>query len=185
MPPNKNPRTGVFIDFSNLFWAIKRTDPKTGARLNYDICYIKLRQFLKSQHKPTFYNVYVCQDRNPKTEPYITRAAKMAKFVNFLRGTGYTIVDKDLKIIGHETKCDTDVEITMDLHKHVNDLDNIVVFTGDSDFVSAVKHFQSVGKNIHIYSFKSSLAWELKTLAMQTPRVSFTLLDNLRDVLEK
>ena len=86
---------------------------------------------------------------------------------------------------GTTTKCDTDVEITMDLHKHAPDIDNIVLFSGDSDFLGAVKHFQSIGKYIHIYSFKSGLAWELKLFAMQNPRCNYTLLDDLLDMLER
>ena len=120
-----------------------------------------------------------------KREPYITKAAKHGKFLNFLEGIGYNVIKKDLKHIGSETKCDTDVEIAMDLHKYAPDVDNIVLFTGDSDFLTAVKHFQSIGKYIHIYSFEDCLAWELKLFAIQNPRCNYTLLDNLRDKLEK
>ena len=181
----KNGRTGVFIDFSNLFWSIKKKDPLTGLRVNYDIDFLKLKQYLKDRHTPVFYNVYACQDNQAKVEPYITRAAKHRKFLNFLKGTGYTVMEKDLKHIGSQAKCDTDVEITMDLHKYVNDIDNIVLITGDSDFLTAVQHFQSVGKYLHIYSFASGLAWELKTLALQTPRINYTLFDSLKSQLEK
>ena len=178
-------RTGVFIDFSNLFWAIKSHEPKTGARTNYDICFIKLRDFLKNEHSPVFYNFYACQDMQPKREPYITKAVRHAKFLRFLEGTGYNVIKKDLKYIGTETKCDTDVEITMDLHKYASDIDNIVLFTGDSDFLTAVKHFQSIGKYIHLYSFENCFAWELKLFAIQNPRCNYTMLDDLRSVLEK
>jgi len=160
-------------------------DKKTGNRINYDICFIKLREFLKEKHSPVFYNVYVCEDNNPKKEPYITAAKKHAKFLNFLEGTGYNVIRKDLKHIGTQAKCDTDVEITMDLHKYAPDIDNIVLFSGDSDFQRAAEHFQSIGKYMHIYSFDSGLAWELRTFAFQTPRFNFTLLDHLKDQLER
>jgi len=178
-------RTGLFIDFSNLFWAIKRIDSKTGKRLNYDICFKKLRHYLKERHAPVFYNVYACEDTQPTKEPFITKAQKFSKFLNFLSGTGYNVIRKDLKHIGETTKCDTDVEITMDLHRHVNDMENIILFSGDSDFLVAVQHFQSIGKYVHIYSFASGLSWELKTFAIQNPRCNFTLLDDLRTELEK
>ncbi len=178
-------RTGVFIDFSNLFWQIKMIDPKTSTRTNYDICFIKLHDLLKTEHSPIFYNVYACQDNNAKQEPYLTKAAKHEKFLRFLEGTGYSVLRKDLKHIGSQAKCDTDVEITMDLHKYASDIDNIVLFSGDSDFLMAVKYFQSVGKYIHVYSFKSGLSWELKMFAMQNPRCNFTLLDGLRNKLER
>lgn len=179
-------RTGVFIDFSNLFRAIGLKDEKTNKQVNYSICYIKLREYLKNQHNsPIFYNVYVCVDTIPKVEPYITRALKHGKFLNFLSGIGFNVIKKDLKHLQNTTKCDTDVEITMDLHKFNPDLDNIVLFTGDSDFLTAVKHFQLEGKYIHIYSFASSLSWELKVFAQQNPRCNYTLLDDLKHLLEK
>jgi uncharacterized LabA/DUF88 family protein len=179
-------RTGVFVDFSNLFHAIGRKDSTTGKRLSYDICYIKLRQYLEENHAtPVFYNVYVCVDAHPKTEPHITRAKKHGAFLNWLMGHGYTVIKKDLKYLGGTTKCDTDVEITMDLHKYVNDIDNIILFTGDSDFLSAVQYFQSIGKYVHIYSFQCSVSWELTLFAQQNPRCNYTLLDTIRMCIEK
>lgn len=178
-------RTGVFIDFSNLFWQVKMKNPKTNERINYDIDFLKLRNFLKTEHSPVFYNFYACQDLQPKKEPFITKAATHKKFLNFIAGIGYNVALKDLKHVGTTTKCDTDVEITMDLHKHAPDTDNIVLFSGDSDFLEAVKYFQSIGKYIHIYSFKSGLAWELKLFAIQNSRCNYTLLDDLRDELER
>ncbi len=181
----KDGRTGVFIDFSNLFWQVKMINPKTNKRINYDICFEKLKEFLKVNHSPIFYNVYACQDISPKKEPYITKSAKHAKFLRFLEGKGYNVIKKDLKYIGNQTKCDTDVEITMDLHKHLPDIDNIVLFSGDSDFLSAAKYFQSIGKYVHVYSFDSGLAWELRIFAFQTPRFNFTILDSLKGDLER
>jgi uncharacterized LabA/DUF88 family protein len=179
-------RTGVFIDFSNLFRAIGTKNVVTNQPINYPICYIKLREYLKENHSaPIFYNVYACTDTAPKVEPYITRALKHNKFLNFLVGTGYNVIKKDLKHLPNTTKCDTDVEITMDLHKFQVDLDNIVLFTGDSDFLTAVRHFQSIGKYVHIYAFASGLSWELKVFAQQNPRCNYTLLDDLRPLLEK
>jgi len=181
-----NGRSGVFIDFSNLFRSIGKKDEVTNEKINYDICYIKLRQFLKEQHNsPVFYNVYACVDTIPKIEPYITRALKHKRFLKFLSGVGYNVIQKDLKYLQNTTKCDTDVEITMDLHKFDPDIDNIILFTGDSDFLKAVQHFQSKGKYVHIYAFKCSLSWELKTFSYQNPRCNFTFLDDIKPIIER
>ncbi len=37
----KSIRTGVFIDGSNLFWAMNMRDEKTGEKLHYNICFEK------------------------------------------------------------------------------------------------------------------------------------------------
>ena len=103
-------RTGVFIDFSNLFGAIGKKDSKTGEQVNYFVCYQKLREYLEGVHNsPVFYNLYACVDSNPKAEPYITRSKKHASFLNFLSGIGYNVIKKELKYLpNNTTKCDTD-----------------------------------------------------------------------------
>ena len=181
----KHLRTGVFIDGSNLLWAMKAKDDN-GVRKNYNICFKKLKEFLKNNYSPVFYNYYVCVDTAPVREPYITSATKAKKFHNFLEGIGYNVKKKDLKILKcGDTKCDTDVEVVMDLHKHAADIDNIILFTGDSDFKSAIEGFHSQGKHIRVYSFKSSLSWELKEFSIQNTRCNYKLLDELRDKLER
>jgi len=62
-------RAGVFIDASNLFWAIGSKD-KTGKRINYDIDFAKLRDLLQTRYAPAFHNYYVCQDKLPSNERY-------------------------------------------------------------------------------------------------------------------
>jgi len=179
-------RTGIFIDGSNLLWAVKDIDSKTGKKKNYNICFTKLKSYLKSKYSPVFYNYYVCVDTKPLKEPYITRAGKAKKFHDFLEGQGYNVKKKDLKILKcGDTKCDTDIEVVMDLHKYVNDIDNIILFTGDSDFKTAVEGFHAQGKHIRIYSFKSNLSWELKEFAIKNPRCNYILLDDLKDKLER
>lgn len=181
----KSLRTGVFIDGSNLLWAMKAKDD-SGNKINYNICFSKLKRFLKQNYSPVFYNYYICEDQNPTREPYISRALAQKKFIQRLEGFGYNVKKKDLKILKcGDTKCDTDLEIGMDLHKHVQDMDNIILFSGDSDFKTAVETFHSMGKHIRIYSFKSSLAWELKEFAIKNPRCNYKLLDELKDKLER
>ncbi len=179
-------RTGVFIDGSNILWAMKAKDEKTGEKLNYNICFEKLKKFLRKNYSPVFYNYYACEDNVSKNEPFLERSIKQKKFFNKLEGFGYNVKRKDLKILQcGDTKCDTDMEIGMDLYKHVNDIDNIILFSGDSDFKVAVETFHSMGKHIRIYSFKSSLSYELKEFAIKNPRCNYKLLDDLRDKIER
>lgn len=181
----KELRTGVFIDGSNLFWAMNIRDKTTGAKLNYDICYKKLKEFLKGRYTPVFYNFYGIEDNSPGREPYITRALGTKKFHQKLEGYGYNVCRKELKYMPDgSTKGDMDMEIGTDMHKLINDYDNIVLFCGDSDFLSAVDYFHSVGKSIRIYSFANTLSWELKNFAIKNPRTNYKLLDELRDQLE-
>lgn len=178
-------RTGVFVDGSNLFWAMNIRNKTTGAKVNYDICYKKLKEFLKGNYTPVFYNYYGVEDNNATSEPYITRAAGTKNFHKKLEGSGYNVCRKELKYLPDgSTKGDMDMEIAMDMHKLVNDYDNIVLFCGDSDFLSAVTYFHSVGKSIRIYSFANTLSWELKNFAIKNTRTNYKLLDELKSELE-
>ncbi|KKW15515.1 MAG: hypothetical protein UY54_C0008G0006 [Parcubacteria group bacterium GW2011_GWA2_50_10b] len=181
----KEVRTGVFIDGSNLLWAMIRKDDK-GDKINYDICFEKLKEFLKKNYSPVFYNYYVCEDNVATSEPYLSRSIKQKNFLKRLEGYGYSVKRKDLKVLkSGGAKCDTDVEIVLDLHKYKDDIDNIILFSGDSDFRGAVETFFNMGKHIRIYSFKSSLSWELKEFAIKNPRCNYKLLDELKDKLER
>ena len=181
----KKPRVGVFIDGSNLLWAMKSLDDK-GVRKNYNICFKKLKNFLQNTYAPTFFNYYVCVDTSPTIEPYVTRAVKSQKFNTLLEKFGYTLKKKDLKKLKNgETKCDTDVEIVIDLYKYINNIDTIILFTGDSDFKSAIEEFHGAGKEIILYSFKSSLSWELKKFTATHTGCNHQLLDVLKTQIER
>ena len=141
---------------------------------------------MKKNYSPVFYNYYVCEDNISKIEPYLSRANKQKDFIKKLEGFGYNVKKKDLKILKDGgAKCDTDVEIVMDFHKYATDIDNIILFSGDSDFKSAVEAFHGMGKHIRVYAFKTSLSWELKDFAIKNPRCNYRLLDDLRDKIER
>lgn len=180
----KSLRTGVFIDGSNLFWAMNMRNKTTHERLHYDICFEKLKEFLKGKYSPVFYNYYGVEESNPTREPFITRSRGTKSFHKKLEGFGYNVQRKELKYVGGGTKGDMDVEISTSMHKLVNDYDNIVLFSGDSDFLSAIEYFHSIGKSIRIYSFEATLAWELKDFAIKNTRTNYKLLDELRSELE-
>ncbi|HXK39754.1 MAG TPA: NYN domain-containing protein [Candidatus Paceibacterota bacterium] len=181
----KELRAAVFIDGSNLFWAMNMRDERTGERINYDICYRKLKEFLKGRYTPVFYNYYGIEDNNPTTELHISRALGQKKFHKRLEGYGYNVERKDLKYLPDgSTKGDMDMEIGTDMHKLVNDYDCIVLFCGDSDFLRPVTYFHSIGKSIRIYSFASTISWELKNFAIKNTRTNYKLLDELRGELE-
>lgn len=62
---------------------------------------------------------------------------------------GFYVVDKRVKYVhspdnvyGFEKKCDLDVEMTVDLIRERDNYDNIVLFSGDGDLVTALKYLQ-------------------------------------------
>ena len=173
------------MDGSNLLWAMKARG-KDGNKINYNICFFKLKKFLKKNYSPVFYNYYACEDNVSTKEPYLSKALKQKKFLKRLEGFGYNVKRKDLKLLKcGNTKCDTDVDIAMDFYKYSVDIDNIILFSGDSDFKPAIEIFHSMGKHIRIYSFKNSLSWELKEFAIKNTRCNYKLLDELKSKIER
>ncbi|MFA6158391.1 MAG: NYN domain-containing protein [Candidatus Paceibacterota bacterium] len=180
----KKLKAGIFIDGSNLLWSMKSKNFK-GEKTNYDICFEKLFAFLHETYSPVFCNYYVCEDKGAVSEPYLTRARSQGKFFDKLGTFGYSVIRKNLKHVGDVTKCDTDVEIVMDMHRREKDIDLIVLFSGDSDFRSALQHFHSQGKFIHVYSFANFLSWELREFTSNSLNCGYTLLGEMRGRIER
>ncbi len=180
----KTLRAGIFIDGSNLLWSMKSKGSK-GEKVNYDICFEKLMGFLRETYSIVFCNYYVCEDKKAVSEPYLTKARSQGKFFNKLEAFGYDVIRKELKHIGRVTKCDTDVEIVMDMHKREEDVDLIILFSGDSDFLSALQFFHLKGKHVHIYSFANFLSWELKRFASGNFNCVYTFLEEIRGKIER
>lgn len=170
----KNLRVGVFIDGSNMLWS----SIHSGINIDWQ----KMKTYLKNKYAPTVFNFYACEDNNPKPQ-YAAKALKQKKFYNKLEGMGYKMIRKELKhLVCGDTKCDMDIELIMDIRNYEDDIDVIILFTGDSDYLSAIQYYHSKGKYIRIFSFRESISWELKTFAITNPRCSYKLINELPDV---
>lgn len=180
----KKTRVGVFIDGSNLFWSVldmKRKNPSTAWSLDFS----KLKQYLKDQYSPEFYNFYTPVNTNPTSTKYAIGAKNQEKFLRRLEGMGYKVIRKPLKYqVDGTTKGDMDVDISVDVHNSLDDIDTIILFSGDSDFLPLINDCRNRGKFIRIYSFKMHLAWELKMFAINNTRCNYRFIDDLREELE-
>lgn len=153
------------------------------------IDYDKLKLFLKDKYRPVFYRYFGATDNAPKTEEFARRAESQKRKYAKLSGFGYDVITKPLKYIKQDngaikTKGDMDIELTMSIFDSLNDMDTIVLFGGDCDYLPVVERLHAHGKYIRIYSFDKLLSWELRTFAMRSPRCNFVLLDELKDELE-
>jgi uncharacterized LabA/DUF88 family protein len=170
---------GVFMDGSNLF---------SGQKDNFWIDFEKLKVYLKKAYKPAFYNYYGGIDTSPSNEVFKEKADSQVRFYNKLGGHGYNVKTKPLKYIktekGIKTKCDMDIDIVLDINDVIENIDVIVLFTGDSDFLSYIEQIHKKGKFIRIYSFKSMLSWELKEFAIKNLRCNYKCIDELKDKIE-
>jgi uncharacterized LabA/DUF88 family protein len=173
----KKIKAGIFIDGSNMLWGSKNS----GIRLDWE----KVMKYIKTNYSPVVFNYYACEDNNPKPE-YKDKSLGQKKFYKKLEGIGYSVIRKELKHLAcGKTKCDMDVELAMDLRNYEDDIDCIIIFAGDSDYMPVVDYYWNHGKYIRIFSFEESLSWELKTFAINKPRCSYKKINEIRSELER
>lgn len=148
---SKKPKVVVFIDGANVFYAQKH--------LGWTIDWKKARTVLENDYKIQKISYYTgIRDKDEKMEG----------FLKYLRYLKFETITKPLKIITDEEgktirKSNMDVEIAVDAMLKVNDFDNLILFSGDSDFVylSEIlkRHYQ---KKVVVYSSRKTISWELK-----------------------
>ena len=184
----QNAKAGVFIDGANLFWACK--DLEECGKERWAIDFFKLKDYLKKKYSPVFYKFYDCVDENPSSELFKQRALGSSKFHKRLGGYGYDVQLKPLKYIRDKktgainTKGDMDTTISLDIKNALNDIENVVLFSGDSDFLPVVTDAHAAGKHIRIFSFEHTLSWELKEFSIKNARCNYKILDKLRGEIE-
>ena len=60
-------------------------------------------------------------------------------------------------------KADVDVEITLDVVRNIDNLDVIIIMSGDSDFLELKNYvIKDKGKNILFMGYEENMAWELR-----------------------
>jgi uncharacterized LabA/DUF88 family protein len=95
------------------------------------------------------------------------------KFIDFLRANGYKVVCKDIhKYEGGRIKANLDIEMAVDIMLLSENLDVVVLISGDGDFVRLVEAEQLRGVRCEIISFGISTSNELIEAADQFTEIS-------------
>ena len=153
------PKAKVYIDGANMFYTQKK--------LGWFIDWKKVKDYLKEKWDVLELRYYVGIKEGDE---------KMPSFLRYLDAIGFSPVTKPLKEIKIDEnepkfkiypypqiyKCNFDVEMTTDILLDRTILDEIILFTGDSDLVYLVKKLRDLGKNVIVFSSRKMLAWELK-----------------------
>lgn len=145
----RSAKVAVFIDAANVIYS-QRT-------LKWQIDFKKLVKVFKKSYKLDgvyFYFAYIKDDK------------KQQKFFNKLRGWGYKIRTKEVKIIRQANgalikKENLDVELTIDAIKNIRKYSMAILMSGDSDFHALIKYLQSKRKKVIVISSKGHVAKEL------------------------
>ena len=149
----KGKKVGVFGDDSNLYHSYL----KYGWRVDFG----KFKEFISQYCDLQFMNYYLVIPAKNDIVYYDTQ-----RFLNKIKPF-VTIKKKDLKYtpVGGqiEKKGNMDVEIVLDTVRTIDNLDVIIIMSGDSDFLELKNYIiKEKEKNILFVSYKENMAWELR-----------------------
>ena len=148
----QNERIALFIDGANLY--------ATAKSLGFDIDYKRLLALFrqKGQLVRALYYTALAEDQE---------YSSIRPLIDWLDYNGFTMVTKPTKEFTdasgrRKVKGNMDIELTVDAMRLAENLDHIVLFSGDGDFRSLVAALQQMGKRVSVVS----------TLQTQPPMVA-------------
>lgn len=146
------PKAKVYIDGANIFYTQKS--------LGWSINWVKVKKYLNKRWNILELRYYTGVKKGDK---------KMAGFLRYLDRAGIIPVTKPLKKIksapGIIFKSNFDVEMTTDILLDRTDFDEVILFSGDSDFHYLAKKMKDLGKRFSVFSTRKMISWELKLAA--------------------
>jgi len=158
------PKAKVYVDGANIFYTQKK--------LGWFVDWKKIKDFLQDKWDISEICYYTGIKMNDE---------KMASFLRYLDNIGITPITKLLKIIRINNKdplkklynyseiykSNCDVEITTDVLLERKETDEIILFTGDSDFQYLIRKLKDIGKKVIIFSSRKTISWEIKLEATE------------------
>ena len=137
-----NERIGLFIDGSNLYAAARA--------LRFDIDYKRLLEIFSEKGRliRAFYYTALMEDQD---------YSPIRPLVDWLNYNGYTMVTKPTKEFTDATgrrkiKGNMDIELAIDVMEMAENLDHVVIFSGDGDFRRLVEAVQRKGVQVSVVS---------------------------------
>ncbi len=139
-------RVGVFVDVQNMFYAAKK---QFEARLDY----VKLLSHILKGRRLIKAVAYVIE--NPEID--------QSGFLSLLGHHSFEIRKKPLiQRSDGSQKGDFDMEMALDILSLVDQLDVVVLVSGDGDFSSLVETIKVKGPRVEVYGFPQNTAIDLK-----------------------
>ena len=147
-------KTAVFIDGANTYLATRHL---------YDIDWKVFRKYYQHRTNQMVHLLYYSAILT------VDGQATILPLLDWLSYNGYTVVHKPAKVFNNggiqKVKGDMDIEIAVDIVKYSYFVDHIVLYTGDGDFVPAVKAAQDRGVFVTVVSTMNVVADELRRAA--------------------
>jgi len=149
----RNKKVGVFYDGANVYHAQKKYKLKVDLK--------EFKDFINQHCDLEFVNYYLSiPAKNDNAYQGIQGFLDKIKDL-------FNIKSKELKYIpvGKQVvkKGNMDIEIVLDVVRNIDNLDVVIIVSGDSDFFELKKYVVNEKKKIIIFwAFEKNMAWELK-----------------------
>lgn len=158
---NQKPKAKVYIDGANIFYTQKK--------LGWSIDWMKAKKIIEENRTIIEWRYYVALKDEDE---------KMRGYIRYLNNIGFTTLTKPLKKIhitgGDGTaqtsrpfiyKANFDVEMTADILLDKASIQEVVLFSGDSDFEYLIRKLKDSGINVVVFASRKTISWELKLAA--------------------
>jgi uncharacterized LabA/DUF88 family protein len=135
-------RVALFIDGANLY--------ATAKSLQFDIDYKRLLGFFRKRSRLVRAIYYTALMEDAEYSP-------LRPLIDWLDYNGYKVVTKPAKeftdsLGRRKVKGNMDIELAIDVMQLAENLDHIVLFSGDGDFRSLVAAVQAKGRRVSVVS---------------------------------
>lgn len=147
MPTRSHLKVGVYVDIANLA-------RNGGYGMRYDI----LREFAcRGSAEPVRLNAYVSFDADRAESDPLYRESQY-NFYDLLREIGYKVIQKNIKWYMDENgnrfgKANADLDLAVDALLQSENIDRVLLATGDGDFVQVVRALQNHGCRVEVVAF--------------------------------
>ena len=167
-------RVALFVDGANMFYAQK----DNGWHIDFNLVH---QFFMDNREKAAAYYF--------TASPPVGDTVKVDRYRRFrtaLIHIGYTVVDKEVKVLtDHSTgqtklKGNLDIDLVFRMLTSIDSYDEAVLLGGDADYVPIINHLRNSGKVVKVVGRKKSTATDVKNAAN-----NFIDLDEVRTRIEK
>lgn len=129
-------RVGVFIDVQNIYLTTKNVFRQ--GKINW----VTLREFMEREGTVVTFSAFTSYD--PENE-------RQRDFINWLALNGYRVVSKPFRVLPDgSVKASMDLEMAVEVLQQASYLDEVVLVTGDGDFVVLVDRLCAMGKIVKV-----------------------------------
>ncbi|MDP3979933.1 MAG: NYN domain-containing protein, partial [Chlamydiota bacterium] len=143
--PSGNPRVGIFVDVQNIFYAAKE-------RYNGKLDFHRLLDEVLQGRKLIKAYAYIVQTEDIKQE----------EFIGLLSSFGYEVKSRPLKTRRDGTvKGDWDLGIAIDAMMLMEQLDVLVLVSGDGDFIDLTNMLKMKNIRVEVASFMHNSSMDL------------------------